>query len=57
METPKNSSRYMKKIKLFGWIRRRVPLRKCKKCVRFRNGYCPLEDLEPCQFIKKEEKK
>jgi hypothetical protein len=35
---------------------RRVPKRRCKKCVRFR-GYCPLLDLDPCSFVKKPKEK
>ena len=29
---------------------KRVPFRKCKRCVHYRNGYCTLQDLETCRF-------
>lgn len=29
----------------------RVPKWKCSRCNRWRNGRCPLEDLEPCSFV------
>ena len=32
----------------------KVPLWKCKNCVRF-NGRCPLEDLDPCSYVPKSE--
>lgn len=37
--------------------RERIPLSRCKKCVRFRNSCCPLNDLDPCDFVEKPKKK
>ena len=30
----------------------RIPKWKCRRCARYR-GYCPLQDLEPCSFVRK----
>jgi len=30
---------------------KKVPLWRCRRCARFRKGYCPLQDLEPCSFV------
>ena len=30
----------------------RVPLWKCRNCRRF-HGFCPLEDLDPCDYLPK----
>lgn len=29
---------------------RRVPISRCVRCVHYRGGPCPLEDLDPCRF-------
>ena len=30
---------------------KKVPLRRCKRCVRFRSSMCPLNDLDPCSYV------
>lgn len=34
-------------------LREPIPIRKCRRCRRFRAGVCPLDDLEPCRYIPK----
>ena len=38
---------------------KKIPLSRCRKCARFHGYYCPLQDLDPCDFIplKREENK
>ena len=36
---------------------KRVPLRKCRRCVHFRRETCHLADLEPCTFVPTDEAK
>ena len=30
-----------------------IPMCQCRRCRRFRNGYCSLDDLEPCRYVPK----
>ncbi len=30
-----------------------IPLERCGRCARYRNGVCPLDDLEPCNAVER----